>query len=253
MTSSCKIIKARSVNLDTANKVIIEVPHVDSPDETIAVSQNTDHEQNARQKAAKIVRQAEKQAEEIIKNAKVTAEHEAAALIADATAEALQIKTSAKQSGYNEGIAAATAEGNAIKAEAQRILAEAKAEREAILASVEPEVIGLVMDITKKLLGDVYNLNPKAVLNLIKQGLLSSQISGDIVIYVSEHDFELVKSHKNDLHAITDGSVKIEITKDLSLNAMDCIIETPFGDIDCSLGQQLEHLTANLTYILDNK
>jgi flagellar biosynthesis/type III secretory pathway protein FliH len=39
--------------------------------------------------------------------------------------------------------------------------------------------------------------------------------------------------------------------KDLSLNPTDCIIETPYGNIDCSLERQMQDLIENLYYIYE--
>lgn len=252
MLSSRRILKHNTVTLDTENTVIIEIGDysalaVDDDEEFIPPPRTEEDAQNS---AEKIIRNAERQAEEILANARATANAEQNTILQNAESEALQLTAEARENGYNEGIAKAQSKANAIKAEAQQVLNDAIAERERMQKSLEPEIVEMIINITEKLLGNACELNPAVVINLIKQGFESTSISGDVTVYVSADDFELVEAKKDELMAVTDGSVKLTITKDLSLSPMDCVIETPFGNIDCSLGQQFESLRANLTYIL---
>jgi len=259
MTLSCnRVLKAGAVKLDTENKIVIDVAY-QHPLQHLSDGQDDDEsvarkkEVQAQSMAIKIIQQAERQAEDILSNARISAVQEQTAIRSSAEAEATRIKADAQASGYKTGMDSATSEGDAIRSEAHMILENAKAERASLEESLEPDMVGLILGITEKLLGDTIAINPAIIVNLIKQGLASAVITGNIVIYVSPQDLEHVQAHKDELLALTDGSVKVEIVKDLSLNPQDCIIETPFGDIDCSLGQQYETLRANLTYILNNK
>ncbi|MCL2216329.1 MAG: FliH/SctL family protein, partial [Defluviitaleaceae bacterium] len=215
--------------------------------------QEQSKENQAKSASARIIRQAEQQAEEIVSSARAAATQEQNTIRANANAEAKRITSEAREAAYKEGMDAATREGDAIKAEARQTLESAVAERKAMQESLEPEIVELIIGITDKLLDKAVAINPSVITNLIKQGLASAVITGDIIIYVSPQDLEQVQEHKDELVALADGSVKMEIVKDLSLNPMDCVIETPFGDIDCSLGQQYDQLKANLSYILNNK
>lgn len=258
--SSNRVLKSEYVHLDKDNKVRIEVDSL-MPDSVKGLSSSDatgEDKSEARVKkaegtAAVIIRQAEIQAEDVLSRARIAAAQEQTSIRDKAQAEASHVLAESHEKGYNSGMAAATAEGDAIKAEAKQILEDAKAERDRIQKSLEPEMVNLVISITEKLLGDTVKLNPSVIINLIKQGLSSAALSGKVTVYVSAQDYELVVANKDELLTLTDGSVKLEITKDLSLNPMDCVIETPMGDIDCSLDQQFEALRANLTYILNNK
>jgi len=259
MTLSCnRVLKAGAVKLDTENKIIIDTAY-QHPLQHLSDGQDDDEsvarkkEIQAQSMAIKIIQQAERQAEDILSNARISAVQEQAAIRKSAESEATRIKADAQELGYKTGMDAATSEGNGIKAEANSILETAKAERAALEESLEPDMVGLILGIMEKLVGDTIALNPAIIVNLIKQGLASTAITGNIVIYVSPQDLEHVQAHKDELLALTDGSVNVEIVKDLSLNPHDCIIHTPFGDIDCSLDQQYEALRANITYILNNK
>jgi len=250
MLSSRRILKHNTVKLDTENKIVIEIGDVFTPSvEEDEPPPKT--EDDAQSSAEKIVRHAERQAEEILSNARKVAVEEQDAILQKAKTEAAKIVSDARETGYNEGIEKATAEANAIRADAQRILDEATAEREHMQKSLEPEIVNMITGITEKLLGNTCELNPDTIINIIRQGFGAAAISGEVTVYVSADDYELVVEKKEELMALTDGSVKLTITKDLSLSPMDCVIETPFGNVDCSLGQQFESLRANLTYILN--
>jgi len=263
MILSCnKILKAATVKVDNDNKVVIDVSAqlqytptdndnlTDNNDESVVESNKI---AQVNQTVAKKIRQAELQAEEIIANAKKIASEEQESIRATAETEAVRLMEEYRDIGYKEGMDLAISEGNTIKEEANEILKAAESEKKQMQENLEPEMVDLIIKITEKLLGNATNINPKVIINLIKQGLSSTVITGDVMIYVSADDLEQVQKHKEELMTLTDGSVNLEIVKDLSLNPMDCIIGTPFGDIDCSLGQQFESLRANLTYILNNK
>ncbi|MDR0273578.1 MAG: hypothetical protein LBI27_09715 [Clostridiales bacterium] len=254
MLSFRQILKPAMVNLDTENKIVIETgsaPIVNIYDDD--VTETVDIKRDAEKAAARIIRHAERQAEEIISNSRMAAIEEKELLLKSAQDETERVISEARDMGYKNGMDTATREGDALKAQAQQILDDAIAEREAMQNNLEPEIVEMIIGITEKLLGNIADVNPAIIVNLVKQGFASSQISGNITVHVSADDFEAVKKNKDELLAHTDGSVKLTITKDLSLSPLDCIIETPFGDIDCSLGQQFESLRANLTYILNNK
>ena len=252
---SNRILKAGTVEVDTDNKVVIEVAPLQEQGMPLTSEPergSTDVEK-IEAKARNIVQQARYQAEQILNEARRAAAVEQANLISQAEAEATRLTREASDRGYQEGMEVATREGDAIKAEATKVLEQANADREAMQKALEPEMVQLLIDIMDKLVGDAVKLNPSIIINLIKQGLSSSTITGDVIVYVSAQDFDETIAKKDELLAITDGSVKLDIVKDLSLNPSDCVIETPFGSIDASLGQQHEALRENLTYILGNR
>ena len=258
--SSNRILK--SYNYDADNKVVIDNgssasefdgDYIDTGSLSDAEDSRMLKEEAAKKNAARIVRHAESQAEEIVSKARKDSAAEIALIRQKAEQEAAMSVSQATDAGYQEGLEAANREGEAIKADAQKCLEDAKNERQAMQESLEPEIVNMIIGITEKLLGNITQVNPAAITNLVRQGFASTSLSGDVTVYVSAQDYEQVIEQKDELLALTDGSVKLEITKDLSLSPMDCMISTPYGDIDCSLGQQFESLRANLTYILNNK
>ncbi|MCL1843935.1 MAG: FliH/SctL family protein [Defluviitaleaceae bacterium] len=256
MLSSKRILKPAMVIFDSENKIVIDTGNsaseAETDDESIEARAKS-KEETAQNSAARIIRHAERQAEEIQSNAIRKAAQKQEAIKSAAEAEAARIISEARDTGYNEGMEKAISEGNIIRAEAQQILDDAHTERKQMQENLEPETVGMIINITEKLLGNIASVNPAIITNIVKQGFAAATISGEVTVYVSADDYDLVVENKDELMAQTDGSVKLKITKDLSLNPMDCVIETPFGNIDCSLGQQFESIKSSLTYILNNK
>lgn len=255
MLSSKRVLKPSMVNLDIKNKIVIETGLLTtSADNNDPVQIDPEkREKDVQKSAAGIIRNAERQAEEIRSRARVESEHEKSAILKKTDIESAQVLAESRKQGYKEGMETATCEGNAIKAEARQVLEDAKAEHKKMQESLEPEIVSMIIAITEKLLGNITELCPAVILNLIKQGFAEATISGDVTVYVSAQDYEKVLENKYELMALAGGAVELQITKDLSLLPMDCVIETPFGNIDCSLNQQFKALRENLTFILTSR
>jgi flagellar assembly protein FliH len=203
------------------------------------------------EQAARLLDGARKEAEQILLDAQAASVAEQAAMRNAVKSEIAVMKEQAKEEGYNEGITMATREGDDIRAQARKVLADAEAERKTMQQKLEPEMVDLLIHIVTKLIDNAVSLNPDIIVTLVRLGMQNATITGDVAVYVSPADYDAAIENKDRIMALTDGSVKLNIIKDLSLNAMDCIIETPFGNIDCSLGQQLESLCHNITYLLN--
>ena len=259
--SPSRILKRETVFVDTENKIVIDTDlsslldsvEFDSSSESDKAADSEKKEKSAKNKAKEIVQNAELQAEKIINDALAKAQQHQTDAREKAALDSAKLFAESREKGHKDGMDAAKQEGEAIKNEARQVLEEATAERARLLDNLEPEVVDLIIEITEKLLGKIPELNPALIINLIKQGFAGTNISGSVTVYVSADDYDAVIENKEDLLALTDGSVKLEITKDLSLSPMDCVIETPFGDIDCSLGQQFEALSSNLNLILNSQ
>lgn len=260
-----KIIKYNNLTIDNDNKFSVDVPifneicHSNFDDEFIEANEmdydevfepETEEEidnpevalEKARIEADEIITAANEEAERIIANANAEAE----ALKKEAFAQA-------EKQGYDDGFRQALEETQEKKEEAESLLENAKIEKQNILNSAEPEMVELVVNIINKLVNNAQIVNKDVIKCVIKKGLSQTKIMGDIFIHVSADDFDDVTESKEDIVSEVDGNAKIEIVKDLSLKIGDCLIETPFGNIDCSISQQLEEVKNSLNYILENR
>ena len=253
MTSwSSRILKAESIKIDRDNRVTIEVPAIEEEPITIDDDEE-DAEAKAMSAAARILSTAEMQANEIKNRAQMDALAIQSKIEAETRAEAARLLKETEANAYNAGMSKAKAEGDKIIADANKVLTDAKNQRQFLQESLEPDIVKIIIGISDKLIGNAKDLNPKTITYLVKQGFGIGQISGDIKLLVSPSDYEEVVKSKDILLALTDGAANLEIVKDLSLNPLDCVIETSMGHIDCSLDGQYSALKENLTYLLQNR
>ena len=178
-------------------------------------------------------------------------------IIEEAEREAKVIKVTveegARKEGFDKGYREGVLQAEQIKQSASEELESAQHEKSEMLSQVEPEVVELIVSIVDKLLPKVAVFNRGTVVNLIKQGIEGATIKGSVTVHVSKDDYESTLAQKDEIAASLDTSVTLEIVADPALKANDCIIETAFGNIDCSLDAQYNTLRENLYYILENR
>ena len=249
-----KVFKPGNVNINNDNIYIVEAKP------PIYVSQPQKANESGNEKSSAVLREppedilsaAQAEAEAIIGQAKKNAEF----IMADVRQQADKIReeniAAAQEEGFKKGYGDGVKSAEELMKTAEGELAKAQAVRENALKELEGELIGLVLGISKKLLGDSVQINRQVVLNLIKMGLSDTTAVGDITIRVSAGDYELVVKNKEDIVQNASSGSKVEIMKDASLEPGGCIIETPFGNIDCGIGEQFEALKQSFHYICEH-
>jgi flagellar assembly protein FliH len=260
-----RVIKAATVYVDLENKVQIKneaikmkLPEVveeilPEVSEVAPEEQAQNIVQQARDEAALILSQADKEYEEMTARGQEEVEN----LIAEAQTrmeeEGQRLREQCKAEGYQEGIDSALNEATAIKTEAKEILDNTLQTCDQMRLDVEPDAVKLILDIAEKLLADTVKINSAVVVSLIRAGFANTTLSGQVVVKVSDEDYDAVAEYKEELKANAKGASEVEIVRDLSLKATECIIETPFGGIDVSLWPQFESLRENLIYLLEHQ
>jgi flagellar assembly protein FliH len=212
----------------------------DYSDETDINAENITEEEAA-ETAEQIISEARGLAHTIIEEAKKEAE-----------TDKLFVFDEARQQGFDQGYAQGEREARAIVSEAEEIRENAVVKREQLLADAEPQLVELIINISRKIIGDSFELNPGLVRVLIRCGLEGTSSAGDIKIRVSAEDYESVLEKHDEYNKYATGISDIEIIRDLSLQPADCVIETRYGDIDCSLGEQLASLEREIKYIYEH-
>lgn len=255
MTKSLSnIIKSTQVNVSSNEKYNIEVPNIHNSDFFIEeeILNSTDENINnltaestiqfAKDKSEVIISQAQKVAEQIITQANN-----------DARIEAQKIKEIARKEGYDFGYNSALGEINPIKIQIQHELETAIIEKEETLKAIEPKVVRMVLQISKSIFGKALKTDPQTIVLLMKKGLAEANATGKVFIHISKYDYEVAQQNISKLSEFAGNNSELEILKDLSLDEGDCIIETSFGNVDCSFEQQFESIKNELLYILENR
>lgn len=242
-----RILKAYSVTVDEDNKVQVEIPRYDFTETQFEETEL--HQEDTENTAESIIEQAEEEAHRIIEEAKIRSQEEIEEDRRAAEKEIEELKKAEKEKAYEKGYDLGVADAEKVKKEAQDVLKAAHEEKERLIESAEPQIIKLITDISEKLLSKAVLFNPDLIIVLIKAGLAETTLTGNIFIHVSKDDYEYVTENREQLDSILETGAKLEIIKDVSLTTADCIIETPFGNIDSSLDQQLKLLKESLFYI----
>lgn len=263
-----KILKYNYVNFDDAT-VNIEAPEFDfsvsfddfenNIDNAEFINKNEDlaEEEATELNAEEIINIAKMQAEEIVENAKIEMEKKAEEhynnVCEKAEEDAKLIYSEAEKKGYDDGYKRAVEETEVLKQQANELLEEAKKQKEEILEEIEPQVVELAVSVINKVLNDVTVVNPQIVVALIKKGLSETKMTGDIFVHVSATEYDAVMQNKEQILELNDPNVTIEIVKDYSLESGGCVLETAFGNIDCSIDAQFKKVKESLYFILENR
>jgi flagellar assembly protein FliH len=270
LISSNRILKSSQVMFDKANAVTIAHETVEAPPEQdepelddydffnnpgrayeLDIRAQGD-ELSEHELAERIVERAREEAAKIIESAREDAELILDRMEQDAREKIINLEDDARRNGYHEGLEKGESETEGIKEEARAMFANAKQTREASFAAFETDILELIIDIVHKLITDEVKINPHVILYLIRKGFSETKMGGDIIIRVSDEDYEEAYANRELLLQYADAGSKLDIIKDHSLAKSDCIMETPFGMIDCSLEHQLEALKKSLYFISEN-
>ena len=255
-----KIYKASSIDIDTDNTVYIEAPYFEPALKLPKKPEKTEPEIDPEESAKNLLANAKKEADEIIDNAKKQAESilHKANLEADelktieqmkAQSEGDKLKAVAEKRGYSDGYNEGKNDSESLIQKAKDFQKQTEDERQKAIENFEPEMIQLITKVSEKMLGSAMKISPQIILNLIRQALNQSALSGDIILRVSKDDFDFVESQKESIMEYVSNGANLEILRDFSLKAGDCIIETPFGIIDSSYDMQLSEIIKAFTLI----
>ncbi|WP_058485153.1 FliH/SctL family protein [Defluviitalea phaphyphila] len=245
------IIKNLAVNLNQGEAVYIDIQN-NNIQKTLEDDKTVDNlEKNIRED---IILKAKEDAKEII----LEAEKKAALILDNAKKEAENIKINienmkkeAKKKGYEEGFKRGAEESEKLCKQAKLELDNAIKEKERIIKDIEPKMVELILDICEKILGQTISINKKSIFYLIRKGFVEIQGKGEkITIKVSNDDYKNILEFKEEFMDEIGFKGEFNIIKDPSLKSGDCIIESDFGNIDCSLGTQFQGLKQELLFLL---
>lgn len=192
-------------------------------------------------------------ADEIYQEAQNAAER----ILEDARAEALLLKEDAtndgKAEGYKLGQMQAQSELQArmqeLEQQYQQKLMNLENQYEQQIDSVEPQIVKVVCNMLENITGVLLDDYHDVLLYMINSAMRNLDSAKNIIIKVSEEEFESIKEQKHLLYGANNPSVSMELFADSKLNLNQCIIETENGIINCSLDEQLRQLTKSLTLL----
>ncbi len=184
-------------------------------------------------------------------------------LIAQAQAEIEDMKAAAmeeielqKTMGYQEGRASGYEEG---KLEAQNEMVQLRNEieqeramlqnqYEKLESDLEPRFVHTLTSIYEKIFEVDLSGHKELIMGLLRNAMSHADSgSKNYLIHVSRDDHEYVSQNRDQLltGSVAEDAV-IDIIEDAMLSAGECMIETPNGIFDCSLGTELKALRKKL-------
>jgi flagellar assembly protein FliH len=191
-----------------------------------------------KEKAALILEDAKAEAENIINQAKKDAE-----VIKN------EAYLAAQKKGYEEGVLQANKETQKLKADCEAQARSLKEEYDRMAYSMEPQIADIIAALVEKITGIVIEDREEVILYLVDKTLKNLEKCDEYTVRVSKEDFEFVSMRKNLLLAAIGREVPLYIVEDMNLKKNQCLVETEFKVINCSLDVQMNNLIQDLKLI----
>ena len=171
------------------------------------------------------------------------APEEPAQIVAQARAEANQIRAEAHAAGYAEGRAAGHQEGAAETARIAQAFAEAIAGIEALQGEVveatEHDALELGLSLAEKIVAGVAELRRELIAEALSGALARIAERRRIAVLVNPADLELVKEAIGE-QAKMSGVEHCEVRADTRVASGGAIVATEEGEVDAGVETQLE-------------
>jgi flagellar assembly protein FliH len=165
-------------------------------------------------------------------------------LLAEASAQAQEIREQARAAGYEEGHAIGLADGRAQSASSAAALAEALAEltamREQIADEVERDAIELGLALAGKIIPATLQIRPQLVVEVVQGALRRVTGQRTIAVILNPVDIETVRGALGDLKQQSGAIEHLDLQPDQRVQAGGAIVRTGEGEVDVQLQTQLE-------------
>lgn len=221
--------------------------------------------EEARIEAENIIRAAEEKSKEILRKSEKQKEN---ALI-EMEKKSSELMETSKIEGYNQGYDNGFEKGlkegydngyNEGKIVSDGLIEESIEIKESyiekrnnLLEVLERDIIELVIEIYQKILDKEIKEEDSMITSLVLKGIKNLDPTEKLTIIVSKEDFDTLNMAKNEILAKASLINELEIKYDINLSKGDCILETPKGNIDISIKDQIEEVRELLTTILNNE
>lgn len=193
--------------------------------------------------------EAEQTASKIIEDAKLEAER----IIQEANVEKENIKATAHQDGYKEGLEQGFMEGqnevNRLVERVHKIVESVMVRREEILCETEQQIVELVLLMTRKVVKIISENQKTVVLSNVLAALKKIRTRGNITLRVNTEDLKLTTAHVDEFIKRIENVNGISVIEDSSVDRGGCIVETDFGAIDARISSQLAELESKIMEI----
>ncbi len=167
-----------------------------------------------------------------------------ARLLAQALADAEEIRERARTEGFEAGHAAGLEQGAADLRAAVGALAAAagdvRALGEEVVEAVEHDAIELGLELAGKILAGAFQSRPELVVEVVQGALRRISDRRRITVLVNPGDLDVVRGAIGDLTSQGSGVEHCDVQSDERIAAGSAIVRTTEGEVDASVHTQLE-------------
>ena len=136
--------------------------------------------------------------------------------------------------------------------EAKQLKQQAYDARNQLSIQLEKNLVQLVIQTARRILQSELQENQELLFQLIDEGLKKCNYTENLVIHVSEMDYDMVYAYQNRIYLMTDGIYDIEIKSDPSMSPGSVVIETASGQVDAGIETQLKQIEAAFEELLQS-
>jgi flagellar assembly protein FliH len=180
--------------------------------------------------------------EDVLQNAR----EEAAQIVAQAERQSLTIEQIARENALQEVRLELEAENAAqiaaLRTQLADTITQISALSEEITKRVEHEVVELALEIAKKVVAREVSIDREVAFTLVKVSLAKLHNRSVAQVHLNPEDLAFVESHREKLGFR--GS--LELVEDRSISMGGCLIHTETGEIDARIKSQFEEITHGL-------
>lgn len=197
----------------------------------------------AEAKARRIVMEAESRAELMIDDAVQRAER----MIAAARAEAEQ---QGREQGRLAGLAAAQAEAEQLRQEAQALLQQAQREARGIVEQSRLQLADLAVAIARRIVRRQVELDPAALADMVSAALAQVRGAVQVTLQLSPEDAAHVEQQQLRWPLAEFGIGSLQVQPDATLQRGDVVLHSELGQVDGRIASRLEQMQAELQEVL---
>ncbi|NMA91961.1 MAG: hypothetical protein GX973_02415 [Firmicutes bacterium] len=146
---------------------------------------------------------------------------------------------------YQELLQEATQRLNQVKEEANQYLQEAKRKSREILAASETNMVELALAVAEKLIKDRLKVEPRAVLNLVRESMGSLPEEEGVAVYLNPQDLPACLAEFERIEPGKERRIK-EFLPDENLSRGSCRVESESGTVEYLLDEEVKKLRTTL-------
>jgi flagellar assembly protein FliH len=161
-------------------------------------------------------------------------------VLAEARAEAEQIRQNARNEGYAAGRADAIASLEPAMAALTQAIGDVQGAQAEMSAALERRAVELGLALARKVVGSALSVQPELVIEAVT-GVLRGIVERErVTVLVHPDDLDIVREAMDGLRASLGGIDHCVVEAERRVGRGGCLVRTPVGDIDATVETKLD-------------